>query len=100
MTGDETPVPEPEDPEPVEPTGPAPEVHALFVSCNKCRRENAAARANAQKGNQEVTLKGLGLQPVQRRCPHYRDVWAEGSGPGSEPPPLPGTPEDRRQGPV
>ncbi|ETA01802.1 hypothetical protein ThrDRAFT_01922 [Frankia casuarinae] len=73
----------------------------IILECPKCRRAQAQARANARKGNRDRDgLPNLNLQAVPDRCPHYRDVWTPGMGPGSDPLPPPGTPEERRQGPV
>ncbi|MCK9920629.1 hypothetical protein MXD61_01675 [Frankia sp. AgPm24] len=69
------------------PTGPPPQVRALFPTCPRCRRERArtlrAARtgAAARRGLPRLTLH----RPVLR-CPHIPDVWAPGFGPGAEPP--------------
>ncbi|WP_256789876.1 hypothetical protein [Frankia sp. AvcI1] len=80
------------------PSGPAPEVRALFPSCNKCRRERAASLR--RRGAAAVSgLPGLTLQPTVTGCTHLPEVWAPGFGPGAEPPEGSGW-ETRPDGPV
>lgn len=67
-------------------------VSLLSLRCAVCRAAAKAARLHGKGG-----WSPSGPRPDGCRC---RRVWAPGYGPGSEPPPAPGTPEDRRAGPV
>jgi hypothetical protein len=77
------------------PTGQEPMVPMLsLVACRWCRR---------RRGAQLVATGRVERVPEVGTCPHgkpLRKVWAEGFGPDADPPPLPGTPQERRQGPV
>lgn len=87
------------EPPPVGPSEEPEPVPVLIVECAKCRREQSEARRNARKGN-GFDGPRFNVQATPSRCPHFDDVWAPGLGPGSDPLPAPGTPEERRQGPV
>lgn len=74
-------------------------VTAVRPECQACRRERAQARSNAHKGGAGLAGPLKGSRPAPGRCPHYPTVWAEGYGPGSEPPDSSAW-ETRPDGPV
>ncbi|ABD13242.1 hypothetical protein Francci3_3892 [Frankia casuarinae] len=79
------------------PTGPQPEVHALFPSCGECRRARAEhLRRSARGARMRDGLPSLTLQPPVTRCPHIPDVWAPGFGPGRSRRRAPGGRRGRR----
>lgn len=82
------------------PTGPAPQVRALLMTCNACRRARAATLQATRTGT--ATRPGLPRLTMQRptlHCPHIPDVWAAGFGPGAPPPPGSGW-DTRPNGPA